>query len=296
MAGLNHQVCGALDLASERVAQIALLSKYSNQNEKPDLGQESSGHNRDRKEHVARRERTHECLAYCEPPKCKSFKLENVSVPNADGARPPRGAGIRGGLKAKAAHRVNRCVGRVRRQRAEGLCRNGALQAVVQRKRGGPQAASTIKSVKRLAAHVNPPIVASKSRARLTSKAIGLAVSVIAIVSIGALTKRRSSYRASRSDRTAYNAGRGIRRPKSCSTIVTIVMCPAQFCPILHGDSGSAPRLLCQRWNNRCYRQYSCSCHCSKIHLISPSRRLNIGSTRSDGDCFDESCCSSITD
>ena len=84
------------------------LSKYSNQNEKPDLGQQSSGHDRDRKEHVARRERTHECLAYRE------------------------------------AHRVNRCVGGVRRQRAEGLCRSGALQAVVQRKRGGPQAASTI--------------------------------------------------------------------------------------------------------------------------------------------------------
>jgi hypothetical protein len=38
-------------------------SKHSNQNQKPDLGQESEAHDRDRKEHVARRERVHECLA-----------------------------------------------------------------------------------------------------------------------------------------------------------------------------------------------------------------------------------------
>jgi hypothetical protein len=46
----------------------AFLSKHSNQNEKPDLGQESHAHDRDREEHVARRERVHECLASCEAP------------------------------------------------------------------------------------------------------------------------------------------------------------------------------------------------------------------------------------
>jgi hypothetical protein len=68
MASLNDQACGVLDLASAAVTQIALLSKHSNQNEKPDLGQESDAHDRDRKEHVARRERVHECLASCEAP------------------------------------------------------------------------------------------------------------------------------------------------------------------------------------------------------------------------------------
>ena len=56
MAGLNHQACGILDLESAvRCPDRALLSKHSNQNEKPDLGQESDTHDRDRKEHVARR-------------------------------------------------------------------------------------------------------------------------------------------------------------------------------------------------------------------------------------------------
>src|SRR6266446_5180764 len=74
MAGLNHQACGVLDLASAaRCPDRVLLSKHSNQNEKPDLGQESNAHDRDRKEHVARRERTHECLASCEAPQSKSF-------------------------------------------------------------------------------------------------------------------------------------------------------------------------------------------------------------------------------
>jgi hypothetical protein len=69
MAGLNHQACGVLDLASAaRCPDRALLSKHSNQNEKPDLGQESDAHHRDRKEHVARRERGHECLAPSEAP------------------------------------------------------------------------------------------------------------------------------------------------------------------------------------------------------------------------------------
>ena len=88
MAGLNHQVCGILDLSSAaRCPDRALLSKHSNQNEKPDLDQESHAHDRDCKEHVARRERVHECLASCEAPGVNHFRLENVSVPNADGAR-----------------------------------------------------------------------------------------------------------------------------------------------------------------------------------------------------------------
>lgn len=54
MAGLNHQVCGVLDLASgARCPDDAFFSKHSNQKEKPDLGQESDAHDRDRKEHVA---------------------------------------------------------------------------------------------------------------------------------------------------------------------------------------------------------------------------------------------------
>src|SRR4029453_12066869 len=87
MAGLNHQACGVLDLDRPRVClDRALLSKHSNQNEKPDLGQESDAHDRDRKEHVTHREMAHECLASCEAPWRKSFGLENFSVPNADGA------------------------------------------------------------------------------------------------------------------------------------------------------------------------------------------------------------------
>jgi hypothetical protein len=45
----------------------ALLSKQSNQDEKPDLGQESDAHDRDRKEHVARRQGSHDCLAFAKP-------------------------------------------------------------------------------------------------------------------------------------------------------------------------------------------------------------------------------------
>jgi hypothetical protein len=69
MAGLKHQACGVLDLASAaHCPDRALLSKHSNQNEKPDLGQESDAHDRNRKEHVARRERVHECHAPSEAP------------------------------------------------------------------------------------------------------------------------------------------------------------------------------------------------------------------------------------
>jgi hypothetical protein len=104
MAGLNHQACGVLDLASAaRCPDRALLSKHSNQNEKPDLGQESDAHDRDRKEHVARRERVHECLASCEAPGSKSFRPEKVSVPNAEGARCARRRHPRR-PKAKSGH------------------------------------------------------------------------------------------------------------------------------------------------------------------------------------------------
>jgi hypothetical protein len=69
MAGLDHQACAVLDLASAAgYPDRALLSKHSNQNEKPDLGQESDAHDCDRKQHFARRERVHECLASCEAP------------------------------------------------------------------------------------------------------------------------------------------------------------------------------------------------------------------------------------
>ena len=86
----------------------ALLSKHSNQNEKPDLGQESDAHDRDCKEHVARRERIHECLASCEAPGVNHFRLENLSVPNADGARcerrrHPRRPKAKSGSKAEVA-------------------------------------------------------------------------------------------------------------------------------------------------------------------------------------------------
>src|SRR6476646_8294022 len=58
MASVNHQACGVLDLAAAAgCTDGALLSKHSNQNEEPNLGQESSGHDRDRKEQLARRER-----------------------------------------------------------------------------------------------------------------------------------------------------------------------------------------------------------------------------------------------
>src|SRR6267142_3421913 len=100
MAGLNHQACGNLDLESAaRCPDRALLSKHSNQNEKPDLGQESDAHDRDRKEHVARRERVHECLALsCEAPRVnhsgsKMFRFQTQT------ARDASCAGIGGGLR-----------------------------------------------------------------------------------------------------------------------------------------------------------------------------------------------------
>src|SRR5258708_29730875 len=69
MAGLKRQACGVRDLASaSRCPDRALVSKHSNQNEKPDLGQESDANDRDRKENVARRERVHECVAPSEAP------------------------------------------------------------------------------------------------------------------------------------------------------------------------------------------------------------------------------------
>ena len=70
MAGLNRQVRGELDhLQGLRTAQNALsFSDHSNQDENSDFGQESDADDRDRKEHIARRERVHECLASCEAP------------------------------------------------------------------------------------------------------------------------------------------------------------------------------------------------------------------------------------
>lgn len=64
MAGLNHQVPGGLDrrIGCE-LPRAQLPLEHSNQDENADLNQESDGHDRDGKEHVARRERVHECLA-----------------------------------------------------------------------------------------------------------------------------------------------------------------------------------------------------------------------------------------
>jgi hypothetical protein len=99
MAGLDHQACGVLALASAaRCPDRALLSKHSNQNEKPDLGQEGAAHDRDRKEYVVRRERVHECLASCEAPGVnhsgwKMFRFQTQT------ARDVSGVGIRGGLR-----------------------------------------------------------------------------------------------------------------------------------------------------------------------------------------------------
>src|SRR5437660_4615195 len=92
MAGLNHQACGILDFESAvRCPDHALLSKHSNQNEKPDLGQESDAHDRDRKEHVARRERVHECIASCEASGVnhsgwKMFRFQMQTARHASGA------------------------------------------------------------------------------------------------------------------------------------------------------------------------------------------------------------------
>src|ERR1700676_3689598 len=99
MAGLNHQACGVLDLASAaRCPGRALLSKHSNQNEKPDLGKESDAHDRDRNEHVARRERVHECLALSEAPG-GDHSGEKMFRSQTQTARDASGAGIRGGLR-----------------------------------------------------------------------------------------------------------------------------------------------------------------------------------------------------
>ena|ERR1700722_11336899 len=103
MAGLNHQACGVLDLASTaRCPDRALLSKHSNQDEKPDLGQERDAHDRNRKEHVARRERVHECLAPSEAPGVnhsgeKMFRFQTQT------ARDASGTGIRGSLNSDIA-------------------------------------------------------------------------------------------------------------------------------------------------------------------------------------------------
>ena len=107
------------NLRSPRLASAAgspdgaFLSKHSNQNEKPDLGQESDAHDRDRKEHVARRKRVHECLASCEAPgvnhsNWKMFRFQTQT------ARDASGAGIRGVLRRSPTwvKRVVLAVGR----------------------------------------------------------------------------------------------------------------------------------------------------------------------------------------
>src|ERR1700739_4688702 len=92
------------NLRSPRLASAAgfpdgaFLSKNANHDENPDLGQESDAHDRDRKEHVARRERVHECLASCEAPgvnhsNWKMFRFQTQT------ARDASGAGIRGALR-----------------------------------------------------------------------------------------------------------------------------------------------------------------------------------------------------
>jgi hypothetical protein len=68
MAGLNHQVRGELELRTRCAPPNSAISEHTDQDEKPDLNQERRAHNRDRKEHVARRKRVHECLASCEAP------------------------------------------------------------------------------------------------------------------------------------------------------------------------------------------------------------------------------------
>src|SRR6266705_1999255 len=93
MASLNHQAYGVLDLASAACCpDRVLLSKHSNQNEKPDLGQESDAHDRDHKEHVARRERVHECIASCEASGVnhsgwKMFRFQMQTARHASGAK-----------------------------------------------------------------------------------------------------------------------------------------------------------------------------------------------------------------
>ena len=136
MAGLNHQACGVLDLASaSRCPDRALLSKHSNQNEKPDLGQESDAHDRDRKEHVARRERVHECLAPSEAPGSKSFRRENVSVPNADGARCVNAEAALLGRPKTACHPTSiGCLHRVPRQPSFGHARTSDIRTSESRK------------------------------------------------------------------------------------------------------------------------------------------------------------------
>ena len=75
MAGLDHQACGVLALASAaRCPDRALLSKHSNQNEKPDLGQESDAHDRDCKEHVLAERGSMNASHLAEGRECFGFK------------------------------------------------------------------------------------------------------------------------------------------------------------------------------------------------------------------------------
>src|SRR5258708_12338756 len=66
----------------------AILSDHSNQDEKSDLGQESDARDGERYRNTSVADRGFmSCLAPCEAPGSKSFRLEIVSVPNPDGAR-----------------------------------------------------------------------------------------------------------------------------------------------------------------------------------------------------------------
>src|SRR5260370_41045835 len=86
----------------------AILSDHSNQDEKSDLGQESDARDGERYRNTSVAERGFmSCLAPCEAPGSKSFRLEIVSVPNADGARCERRRHPRR-PKAKSAKGVRR--------------------------------------------------------------------------------------------------------------------------------------------------------------------------------------------
>ena len=88
MAGLNRQVRGELDhLQGLRTAQNALsFSDHSNQDEKSDLGQKTALMMATVRNTSTADRGFMSRLASCEPPGSKSFRLEIVSVPNADGA------------------------------------------------------------------------------------------------------------------------------------------------------------------------------------------------------------------
>ena len=94
---LNHQACGVLNLASAAgCPDRALLSKHSNQNEEPDLGQESSAYDLVIEEHVLSPREGSSMSRILRSPGSKSFRLENVRFQ----MQTTRDAsGIQGGLR-----------------------------------------------------------------------------------------------------------------------------------------------------------------------------------------------------